>query len=89
MHKTARQMWFLPESAIRHRHPRGLNDHLAVAPAPPPPRQQQPKETIPQAEAWTARTAALEHRDLMAQRDHFQDQRNRRWRLATGDRAGS
>jgi hypothetical protein len=49
-----------------------LDDHQAVTPTRPPPRHQQPKQPIAKTETRTARTAALEHRDLVTQRNHFQ-----------------
>jgi hypothetical protein len=65
-----------PATAAPAQDRRGLNDHQAVTPTRPPARQQEPKPPVPQAETWTTRTAALEHSDLMTQRDHFHERRD-------------
>src|ERR1039458_145440 len=56
----------------------GLDDDQAVAPLRPPPREQDPKQPIPETKAWATGSAALEHGDLRAQRDRFQQQRGLR-----------
>jgi hypothetical protein len=48
-------------------------------------REQNPKQSIPQAKARATISAALEHGDLMAQRDRFQQQRSEGSRFAAWD----
>jgi hypothetical protein len=49
----------------------GLDDDQAVAPLRPPTREQNPKQSIPKAKARATSSAALEHGDLMVQRDLY------------------
>jgi hypothetical protein len=58
----------------------------AFAPLRPPTRQQDPKQPIPTTQAQATSSAALEHGDLMVQRDHFQHQRAADPELPCGDR---
>src|SRR5260370_24493894 len=51
-----------------------LDDHQAFAPLRPPERQQDPKQKIYTPEARATSSAALQHGNLMAQRDRFQQQ---------------
>ena len=57
-----------------------LHDHQCLPPARPAPREQDPKQSIPTAKARPTSPAALQHSDLMAQRDLFQ----RQFRAASG-----
>jgi hypothetical protein len=59
-----------------------MDDDQAVAPLRPPTREQNPKQSIPKAKARATSSAALEHGDLMAQRDRFQQQRSEGSRFA-------
>jgi hypothetical protein len=59
-----------------------MDDDQAVASLRPPTREQNPKQSIPKAKARTTSSAALEHGDLMAQRDRFQQQRSEGSRFA-------
>src|SRR5271166_2360949 len=52
-----------------------LDDHQAFAPVRPSARQQDPKEPINTTEAGATSSAALQHRNLVAQRDRFQQHR--------------
>src|SRR5271167_4853586 len=64
----------------------GLDDHQAFAPVRPPTRQQDPKQAIKATEAGATSSAALQHRNLMAQRDRFQQEGNAGSGFASGDR---
>jgi hypothetical protein len=64
----------------------GLDDHQALTPLRPPARQQDPKQPIQTTEARATSSAALQHRNLMAQRDRFQHQRGAGSGFASGDR---
>ena len=64
----------------------GLNDHQAFAPLRPPARQQDPKQPINATEVRAPSSAALQHGDLVPQRDRLQQQRGAGSGLALGDR---
>src|SRR5208337_2755179 len=64
----------------------GLDDHQTFAPLRPPARQQNPKQPIDTTEARAPSSAALQHGNLMAQRDRFQQQRGTGSEFAWGDR---
>src|SRR5512137_2589658 len=67
----------------------GLQDHQAFTPLRPPARQQDPKQPINAPEARATSSAALQHGNLMAQRDRFQQQRLAGPRFASSDRTRS
>src|ERR1017187_1693386 len=67
----------------------GLDDDQAVAPLRPPPREQDPKQPIPETKARATGSAALEHGDLMAQRDRFLQQRGAGRGFAASGATGS
>jgi hypothetical protein len=52
-----------------------LNDHQAFAPRPPPAQQQDPKQPINTTEVRAPSSAALQHGNLVTQRDPLQQQR--------------
>jgi hypothetical protein len=52
-----------------------MNDQQAFAPLRPPARQQDPEQPIDPTEAGAPSSAALQHGNLMAQRDRFEHQR--------------
>jgi hypothetical protein len=52
----------------------------------PPAREQDPKQWIPKAKAGATSSTALDHGDLMAQGDRFQQQRGAGSGFAWGDR---
>jgi hypothetical protein len=51
-----------------------LDDDQTSLPICPPARQEQPEQPLTRAEAWTPRTCSLQHRELMAQGNKFQQQ---------------
>jgi len=60
----------------------GLDDDQAVTPFGPPAREQDPNQPISTAKALATSSAALQHGDLMAKRDRFQQQRRAGSRFA-------
>jgi hypothetical protein len=66
-----------------------LDDHQALTPFRPPTRQQHRKQPIKATEARATSSTALQHRNLMAQRDRFRQQRSAGSWFASGDRGRS
>jgi hypothetical protein len=53
----------------------GLDYHQAFAPLRPPAREKNPQQPISKTEARATSSAALKYRNLVTQRDRFQEQR--------------